>query len=392
VTVDFTVKYLGQPLPSGTSLSVVFDSSKLAGLATKVTLDGNSQFRALGLEALSFSGPLKVYVQFMGVSSNEVNFEVTLGAGSLTLSASKNSLEFLEETEVAFVVSFEGTPLPAGSKVSFNFNQSELGGLVQSAVLEQGGRFVAQKLKALALSGNVLVSASFGSLTSNQVGFGIDFDPGNLSLSVSPNELELYVPTETAFGFKYKGAALPGGLSVGLSAKVGQLENLTTSGLTDAHGNLVVPSLTAINAHGPIEVRGSVLSYSAGKVDLEVLMFADYLDLSFVSSPNIDYQFADLDPAEGPYLKSCMNFGFVVKALYQGRLLVGANVYVSGFGYSPVTMLTTDQNGEVNGNLWYDGGQILEYMAVGNSYSFTVNSLTKTFDGPKPITFSDCGS
>jgi hypothetical protein len=390
VSVDFTVKYLGQSLPMGTSVKVVFDQSKLAGLATSVTLDGNGQFNAPGLEALTFAGPLKVYVEFMGESSNEVGFEVTLGAGSLTLSASKNSLEFLEETEVAFVVSFEGTPLPAGAKVNFNFNQSELGGLPQSAILGQGGKFTAQGLKALAVSGNPAVSASFGSLTSNQVSFGIDFDPANLSLSADPVVLELYVATETAFGFKYKGAALPGGILVGLSANVGQLENLTASGVTDANGNLVVPNLTAINPHGPIEVRGSVLSYAAGKVDLDVFIDLAYLDLAFESSPNIDYQFPHLPPEGGPYLKSCVDFSILLTAKYRGRALAGANVYVSGFGFTPAVMMTTDQNGEVTGNIWFDGDQEDEYNLVGNDYFFTINSLTKGFAGPKASKFSQC--
>ncbi|MDR2367677.1 MAG: hypothetical protein LBF58_06150, partial [Deltaproteobacteria bacterium] len=391
VSVDFTVKYLGQPLPAGTQVSVMFFAGELSGMPPSVVLGAGGTFNAPALRALVVSGPIGVEVGVFGLTSNEVGFGVSLGGGNLSLTASRGSLEFLAPTEVLFTVSFMGSALPAGTTVGFDFDAGGLAGLPKTAVLGPGGEFVATGLTARVLAGPVGVSATLGGLSSNEVRFGVYADGGSFGLSARPGSLEAFVPTGTAFGFSYKGVALPAGIPVGLAADAGLLENLAASGVTDGAGEVTVPNLTAATIDGPIEVRGTVAGSPAGKVDLGVTLVSGGLGLGFSVEPDVSWQFPHLPPENGPYLKSCQTFNVTLFASYRGRVLPNADVYVDGFGLSPSGLAKTDGDGKIAATISFLKTDEAEYRARGNVYDLTVKGVTRSFLGPEAVSFVECG-
>jgi Fe-S cluster assembly iron-binding protein IscA len=391
LSVDFTVKYMGRSLPAGTKVAVSFESSELAGLTATAALDAGSGFGAPALEALKASGPLVVSVSGLGLNSNEVGFGVSLGAGPLTLTASINTLEFTVPTKVEFDVGYRGAPLPVGTEVGVNFDSGELGGLPVKAVLGQGGKFAATGLMALVPSGSLPVSVSLGGLTSNEVDFAVFLDAGEFTMTASPGSLELFAPTDTAFAFAYRGSPLPAGVTVALEADPGLLENLSAVGLTDGAGELTVAGLTAITPYGPIEVRGTAAGTSAGAANLGVDIFPQGLELFFSIEPDISFMYPHLDPADGPFLVSCVPFDAEFVASYRGRLLPNVEVTLSGFGLKPSGPVMTDANAKVAAKIEFTGNQQDEYNRVGGAYWMTLNGVTQGFKDPLVVEFQGCG-
>jgi hypothetical protein len=137
--VTFTVKYLGEPLPAGTEVTLRFDPSELSGLAETVTLGDDGTFIAPALTALIQSGQINISASAMGLNSNEVGFKVDLDSAGLTLSASQDTLTYLNPTFVTFTVRYLGQPLPAGNEIILSFDPSKLSGLTETVTLGAGG-------------------------------------------------------------------------------------------------------------------------------------------------------------------------------------------------------------------------------------------------------------
>jgi hypothetical protein len=107
--------------------------------------------------------------------------------------------------------------------------------------------------------------------------------------------------------------------------------------------------------------------------------------------PDISVQYPELDPEDGPYLTSCQVFDVELTASYRGRALPGLEVYVSGFALSPSGLSGTDENGKVYATIAFDGTQLGQYALIGRDYVLTLNGVSQTFEGPRPLQFSFCG-
>ncbi|MDR2368697.1 MAG: inverse autotransporter beta domain-containing protein, partial [Deltaproteobacteria bacterium] len=259
VSVDFTVKYLGQPLPAGTSVSVTFEAGEIAGLSGVVTLGAGGVFNAPALKALVATGPIGVAVGAMGLTSNEVAFGVGYNQAGLSLSASRGTLEYLNPVSVDFTVKYLGQPLPAGTSVSVSFDAGEIVGLSGLVTLGAGGVFNAPALKALVATGPIGVAVGAMGLTSNEVAFGVDYNQAGLSLSASRNSLEYLNPVSVDFTVKYLGQPLPAGTPVTVTFDAGEVTGLSATVTLGAGGTFNAPALKALVATGPIGVSVGAL-------------------------------------------------------------------------------------------------------------------------------------
>jgi hypothetical protein len=372
-----TVLYNGAPLPEGTAVSLLFDSTQLSGLSGQHVLESGGKITAPALTALAPSGPLLVSAYAKGLTSSPASFGVSLAPGALTLAASKESLEFMVPSEVAFEVKYKGNPLPAGFVVSPQYDSSDFGGLAGSYALETGGLFSVSSLTAKRPDGPLSLSVRWGSLESGPASFAVVFDSAKLSLTAAPEVLELFVPERTVFSFKYGGYPLPAGTPFTLEGY--GLENLPGSGRLSEGGTLIASNLTAVVAQGPLEVKGTAWGMPAGQARISVLVKASYLsgDAYVVPPPSIP-QF-NLDSG----LKPCKSWEMVIVVAYRGRLMIGEMATITGFKFEPSSPVRTDQNGQVRGSVFFTDADEVLLDQMGTDYTVTVAGASSKFKGPR---------
>ncbi|MDR1298439.1 MAG: inverse autotransporter beta domain-containing protein [Deltaproteobacteria bacterium] len=260
----FTVRYLGEPLAAGSRVSVYFDASGLSGLEAGYALGAGGVFVSPGLTALRPAGPLPVSVGFLGAVSNDWEFGVALKPGALTLGADRETLDFLEPGETAFTVRYLGEPLAAGSRVSVDFDASELSGLEAGYALGAGGVFVSPELKALKPLGPLPVAVGFQGLVSEPRGFGVALKAGGLGLAVDRTELPYLEGAAAAFQVTYLGTPVPAGTVVAVNFDPVELGGLAGSQAVAAGGGFDVAGLTALKPSGPLPVSVSAWGLTSG--------------------------------------------------------------------------------------------------------------------------------
>jgi hypothetical protein len=203
--------------------------------------------------------------------------------------------------------------------------------------------------------------------------------------------VELFVPTKVIYTFTYNSQPLPLGTEVSLSPLPGEWENFVASGTVDSSGQIVAPSLTALNPQGPLSVGGFVGAEWAGKVDIGVMTKLSNLSIDKHIVPFI-YKEDVEDPSTilQPHLMSCNVFDYTMTVKYYQRPLVEQPVTVEGFGFTPTGVLVTDTQGRIRGNIQYSINDLPHYLVVGDHYSVSFNGLVYTFPGPKPVEFLPC--
>ena len=120
-------------------------------------------------------------------------------------------------------------------------------------------------------------------------------------------------------------------------------------------------------------------------------VYGQGLGLLFSSSPDIAWQYLELDPADGPFVKACEPFAVEVTATYRGLILAGADVYVYGFGFSPSGLSKTGLDGKIQGSIFFTDTQLGEYEQVGRVYWLSFGGVSQSFQGPMAVEFSACG-
>jgi hypothetical protein len=245
--VTFTILYNGSPLPAGTQVELLpRDAGSLEGLAGTHVTDSLGHVTIPSLTAKSPEGPLLVYAKAIGKVSQEASFQVDL-VGPLGLTASTDSLPFLEDAPVGFQVTLKGEPLPKGMSLGYVLDGTQLETAGSSATSQEGGKFQ-ESLKAMAPGGPIPFSVRLGSLVSNDVTFKVAIDGTKVTMDLlvfpeikdQPSYLgiaNLVAPCQSfdlTMAFAYKGSPMANvPLSVtglGLSSPAGPV--------TDQYGRL----------------------------------------------------------------------------------------------------------------------------------------------------------
>jgi hypothetical protein len=384
-TLTLTVD--GRPAPTGAEAFFVFDPDKLDGLPTSAFVGAGGAVFAPALQALRPTGPLSVLARLGDLTSNSASFEVS-ASGVLSLSASVDRLEWLTPERVVFEVRHRGQPLPAGTVVALAFAADDWAGLPSSATVDADGRFAVEELAILRSDGRASVQVSAAGLSSNAVDFEPFHDPDALSFEGRPDELELFVPSEAAFVFRYRGRPLPAGVAVALTADPGELENLPAAALTGPGGKVETDGLTAIRSAGPLLVTGAVLGCQAGQHAFGVRLEAAKLSATKALTPIV---IADRPPLfEGEvFVKSCLPFQATMTLSYRGRALADAEVEIEGFAVRLNGPTRTDQLGRAFFPVQYSNLDRPAYQ-VDNQWRVKVGDARIVLAGPTALSFNAC--
>jgi hypothetical protein len=266
--VGFSLGLGGEALPAGAEIELVVLSGNAQVLpqTAKVSQGGLVE---VALKAQSAQA-VTVMARHASLGSNAVTFSVTLSPDGLSLTASRDSLEYLSPEQVAFTVSYKGEALPAGTQASLSFDPSQLSGLPVTASLAAGGTISVPALKALVATGPITVTASALGLSSNAASFSITLSPDGLALTASRDSLEYLSPEQVAFTVSYKGEALPAGTAVSLSFDPSQLSGLPGLATLEEGGVFNAQALVALGPTGPIGVTVSALGLVSNPVAFDV--------------------------------------------------------------------------------------------------------------------------
>jgi hypothetical protein len=227
-------------------------------LSATLTTEPGGIVTVPGMLALVPEGPLAVKARLSGHVSAAALFDVALDPDALTLTASKDSLDYLTPQKVIFTVLYDGVALPAGTAVTLDFDPLELSGLSSSYALASGGTFTAEALSALVPEGPLAVAAGALGLASPRVYFGVDLLGGSLALSADTSDLGYLAPTKVVFTVTYQGAPLPAGTVVDLIFDPGELLGLSGSVALKAGGTFEAGQLTALVPDGPLSVQAGL--------------------------------------------------------------------------------------------------------------------------------------
>lgn len=272
--LKLAVKLDGQPLPAGVPVEIIA-ASGLTGIPSSATAEENGQISLSGVTAQVLE-TLKIQVNALGLTSNEVSLTVDTGSGSLSLSASPESLELLTPADAALTVKFNGNALPAGTLVEI-IADSGLDGVPAAAAAAAGGIISLPGVTAQTL-GPLNIKVRSYNLTSNQVGLAVTTSSGSLTLSASPESLELLTPTDVALTVKFNGRALPAGTPVDIQADAG-LAGVPASTTAGPGGVIDLSDVTA-QTLGPLKVRVQSFGLTSNQAGLAVTAGSGSLTLT----------------------------------------------------------------------------------------------------------------
>ncbi|MDR1308549.1 MAG: hypothetical protein LBL95_01405, partial [Deltaproteobacteria bacterium] len=94
---------------------------------------------------------------------------------------------------------------------------------------------------------------------------------------------------------------------------------------------------------------------------------------------------------DGPFIRPCQDFSNILVASYRGRILASEEVLVEGFGFRPEGLVTTDQEGRIEGTIRYTLDDLDYHNQKGGAYFLTINGVTMETAGPKATNFTVCG-
>ncbi|GHU39348.1 hypothetical protein AGMMS50256_39200 [Betaproteobacteria bacterium] len=217
------------------------DASGVAGITLT---DSEGQPRAVTLRARVGAGGTG------REQSATVNFAVPAPPPVYTLEASTDTLTQHAATSVTFTVKQDGTPVSAGTAVSFTAN-SGFQNLPSGKSTDSSGRITVANLTATA-SGTQTVSATVGGQT-----VSVDFTvtAASYTLEASTPNLTQHVATGVTFTVKRNNVALA---STPVIFDVNpDFTNLPTGASTGGNGEITVSNLTA-TASGPLTVSATV--------------------------------------------------------------------------------------------------------------------------------------
>jgi hypothetical protein len=382
--VTLTVSKDGQPLPAGRTVEI-FGPSTLAGLPEAAVTSADGQITLAGLKAESWETQT-VQVRHDGLLSNQVSFNV-LPLGRLTLEVSPGSLEFLKPTPLNLTVKLNGSTLPGGTEVQITA-AGGLAGLPDKALTDASGRISLPQARAGSLEPAVLTVQS-QNLKSNEVSLDVWLNPAELTMSVKPERLEFFVPTDTVFSLKYRGESLPAGTPVSLSNRENKLSPLP-SGLTENGGIIKAQALKAFSVAGPFNVKADLGQARTSETSVEVFMTDTYLNAQSAIRPDVSGLYLDQALIGQTVIDSCRQFEVDLTLTYRGAPLADIPVTVTGFAYSlSGRTVTTSASGQLTGTLYYTRDDQASYQAQPD-YLITVGSLEVKKTGPVAVNFLAC--
>jgi hypothetical protein len=386
--VTFRVSLNGEPLEAGAEVSLVSEGGLVSGIPGHPLAVGPGGEISLALTAQAREGQAPVRALAFGKESNAVTF--LLGAsGGFGLSASPQSLEFLTPAPVDLFFDYRGTPLPAGVPVSLYATGGDFSGLPAGAVTQAGGRVSLPALDARRLSGPLHIRGEVAGALTNPVPMAVTSQPGGFSLAASPDELELYAPTEAALSLYYRGSSLPAGIEAEILGDISRFEGLPERAVTEAGGRITLPSLTAVWPEGPLELKarigGSLTDSAFVGVRASQAAFAALFSLS----PRLNGLVGD-PLYQGPLIKPCLAFSLSLELSYLGRPLAGVPLSLTGFKFSESGKpLVTDALGRISGTVYYDSSDLGAYQAD-PLYRFFLGGQEISREGPLPVNFDAC--
>jgi hypothetical protein len=385
--VTFSLSLNGVPLAPGTYTHLLATEGDFNGLPLSQTVDSLGKITLPALAALKAGLLNPVRARVENIASNSVNF-TSVANGNFELEANKDSLEFLESTEVVFSFTYEGIPLPEGMPVElFTSNPEKVQGLPSGAVTGPGGRVVVQSLTALVPEGPLSIQGRVGGRTTNAVSFNVSQN-GTLSLSASPDTLNLYSPETVEFTLEYDGTPLPPGLNVRFNVDNTEISGIGGNYVTASGGRVDILGVEALVPVGPLEVKAVWGEKVSNSVFFEVNVYDWALAMDITLDPNLNMSIEGSNP--GHYLKACQTFAITLSFSYLNKALVNFPLTIWGLGFQDNgSPLQTDSFGEIKSSIFYSAADRTWYTSHPD-YLITLGNTEIHLPGPVPLNFIAC--